>query len=158
MFDDTVTLVSWRARPRSFVALMGLYESNYIRCGWLIANLADLRGRHRSSVAADCDLVLNVIERCPYTTTVNLTYLLSHPTEPVEYPDMRIRIYHDAHLVEAQGWADSHPHPLLKALRSRAERELDQRWARNLMLNKWLEYCVERGHRFSAGSRILSPS
>ena len=100
---------------------------------------------------ADCDLVLSVIERCPYTTTLNLTYLLSHPTEPLEYPDMRIRIYHDAHLVEAQAWAASHPHPLLKALRSRAERELDQRWARNLMLNKWLEYCVERGHRFHRG-------
>ena len=99
----------------------------------------------------DCDLVLSVIERCPYTTTLNLTYLLSHPTEPLEYPDMRIRIYHDARLVEAQAWAAAHPHPLLKALRSRAERELDQRWARNLMLNKWLEYCVERGHRFRRG-------
>ncbi len=155
MFNDTLTLVSWRARPRSFVALMGLYESNYIRFGWLAANLATLDGRHRSSVAQDCDLVLNVTERCPYTTTLNLTYLLSHPTEPLEYPDMRIRIYHDARLVEAQAWAATHPHPILKALRSRAERELDQRWARNLMLNKWLEYCVERGHRFCAGSGIV---
>ena len=32
---DTLTRVSWRARPRSFVALMGLYESNFIRLGWL---------------------------------------------------------------------------------------------------------------------------
>jgi uncharacterized protein YqiB (DUF1249 family) len=158
MFDDTLTLVSWRARPRSFVALMGLYESNYIRLGWLAANIATLRGRHRSSVAQDCDLVLNVTERCPYTTTVSLTYLLSHPSEPLEYPDMRIRIYHDARLVEARSWAATHPHPLLKALRSRAERELDQRWARNLMLNKWLEYCVERGHRFSAGAGIVPPT
>jgi len=158
MFDDTLTLVSWRARPRSFVALMGLYESNYIRLGWLAANIAALHGRHRSSVAEDCDLVLNVTERCPYTTTLSLTYLLSHPSEPLEYPDMRVRIYHDARLVEAQSWADTHPHPLLKALRSRAERELDQRWARNLMLNKWLEYCVERGHRFSAGAGIVPPT
>jgi hypothetical protein len=158
MFDDTLSLVSWRARPRSFVALMGLYESNYIRFGWLAADVARLRGRHRSSVAADCDLVLNVTERCTYTTTLNLTYLLAHPTEPIEYPDMTIRIYHDARLVEAQAWADIHPHPVLKALRSRAERELDQRWARNLMLNKWLEYCVERGHRFCPGSRIVPPS
>jgi uncharacterized protein YqiB (DUF1249 family) len=155
MFDDTLTLVSWRARPRSFVALMGLYESNYIRFGWLADKLAALDGRHRSSLAEDCDLVLNVTERCPYTTTLSLTYLLSHPSEPLEYPDMRIRIYHDARLVEAQAWAATHPHPILKALRSRAERELDQRWARNLMLNKWLEYCVERGHRFCAGSGIV---
>jgi hypothetical protein len=158
MFDDTLTLVSWRAKPRSFVALMSLYESNYIRFGWLARNLQQLCGRQRSSVPEDCDLVLSVIERCPYTTTLNLTYLLSHPTEPVEYPDMRIRIYHDARLAEAQAWAAAHPHPVLKALRSRVERELDQRWARNLMLNKWLEYCVERGHRFSAGARIIPPS
>ena len=158
MFNDTLNVVSWRARPRTFVALMGLYESNYIRFGWLAANAAALDGRYCSSVAADCDLVLNVTERCPYTTTLNLTYLLAHPTEPLEYPDMTIRIYHDARLVEAQAWADIHPHPVLKALRSRAERELDQRWARNLMLNKWLEYCVERGHRFSASARIVSPS
>jgi uncharacterized protein YqiB (DUF1249 family) len=158
MFDDTLTLVSWRAKPRSFVALMSLYESNYIRFGWLAGNLQRLCGCQRSSVREDCDLVLSVIERCPYTTTLNLTYLLSHPTEPVEYPDMRIRIYHDARLAEAQAWAAAHPHPVLKALRGRAERELDQRWARNLMLNKWLEYCVERGHRFSAGARIIPPS
>ena len=70
------------------------------------------------------------------------------------YPDMRLRIYHDAHLVEAQQWAAVHTQPLLKALRTRAERELDQRWARNVMLNKWLEYCVERGHRFSSRTRL----
>ena len=34
-----MTLVSWRARPRSFVALMALYESNYMRLGWLAGEL-----------------------------------------------------------------------------------------------------------------------
>ena len=74
------------------------------------------------------------------------------PSGAVRYPDMRVRIYHDAHLVEAQQWAAftlSHA-AACRALRSHAERELDQRWARNVMLNKWLEYCVERGHRFSS--------
>ena len=43
----------------------------------------------------------------------------------------------------------------LRQLRGKVERELDQRWARNTMLNKWLEYCVERGHRFpQAGARV----
>ncbi len=76
----------------------------------------------------------------------------------MEYPDMRVRIYHDAHLVEAQEWAGgcarAHPHGVLQALRRHAERELDQRWARNMMLNKWLEYCLERGHRFSPATLI----
>jgi uncharacterized protein YqiB (DUF1249 family) len=145
-------VVSWRARPRSFVALMGLYESNFIRLGWLAGALGALRGEYRSGVPSDCDLVLTVTERSAYTSTVNLTYLLPDEQGALKYPDMRVRIYHDAHLVEAQQWADAHSQPLLQALRSRAERELDQRWARNVMLNKWLEYCVERGHRFSASS------
>jgi len=150
LLADTQTVVSWRARPRSFVALMGLYESNFIRLGWLAGSLTALSGRCTSRVRGDCDLVLTVTERSPYTSTVNLTYLIPERYGDLQYPDMRVRIYHDAHLVEAQQWAHVHNQPLLQALRSHAERELDHRWARNMMLNKWLEYCVERGHRFSS--------
>ena len=139
---------------------MGLYESNFIRLGWLAGDLKALAGRYASTVHGDCDLVLTVTERSPYTSTVNLTYLLPGARGPQPYPDMRVRIYHDAHLVEAQhphgarrhGRAPVHTLPLLRALPGGAGRELDQRWARNMMLNKWLEYCVERGHRFSSGT------
>jgi uncharacterized protein YqiB (DUF1249 family) len=162
--DDTVTPVSWRARPRSFVALMGLYESNFIRLGWLAGAVETLEGRHRSVVAGDCDLVLTITERSPYTSTVNLTYLFPSDDLPaggaaageVAIPDMRVRVYHDAHLAETLEWASTHTQPVLKALRTHAERELDQRWARNVMLNKWLEYCVERGHRFSSATRLCA--
>jgi uncharacterized protein len=154
--DDSLTPASWRARPRSFVALMGLYESTYIRLGWLTGALPALAGRHRSSVSGDCDLLLSVTERSPYTSTLNLTYLLQEAGGELQVPDMRVRIYHDAHLAEALEWAGAHSQPLLKTLRSHAERELDQRWARNVMLNKWLEYCVERGHRFSPATECVA--
>jgi uncharacterized protein len=160
MLNDTLTPVTWRARPRSFVALMGLYESNYIRLSWLAGDLVALDGRHRSVVAGDCDLLLTMTERSPYTSTVNLTYVftegagLPEATGETRFPDMRVRVYHDAHVVEALEWSGTHTQPVLKALRTHAERELDQRWARNVMLNKWLEYCVERGHRFSSATRL----
>jgi uncharacterized protein YqiB (DUF1249 family) len=156
MLDDTLTLVTWRSRPRSFVALMALYESNYIRLSWLAGDLRALKGKHRSVTREDCDLVLSVTECSAYTTTLNLTYLLPGPKQPREYPDMHVRIYHDARLVEAQEWAHTHTSTVLRALRTRAERELDQRWARNMMLNKWLEYCLERGHRFSPATRTVA--
>jgi len=176
LLDDTLTPVSWRSKPRSFVALMGLYESNFIRLQWLTGALTSLQGQHRSAVAGDCDLLLNVTERSPYTSTLNLTYLLEgevpEAINAVQYPDMRVRVYHDAHVVEALEWAATHGQPersagnpekrqgreagqpVPKAPRGHAERELDQRWARNVMLNKWLEYCVERGHRFSPATRL----
>ena len=156
MLNDTLTPVTWRAKPRSFVALMGLYESNYIRLSWLAGDLVALDGNHRSVVAGDCDLHLALTERSPYTTTVNLTYLLPDGDGETQFPDMRVRVYHDAHLVEALEWAGTHSQAVLKALRTHAERELDQRWARNVMLNKWLEYCVERGHRFSSATRLVA--
>jgi uncharacterized protein YqiB (DUF1249 family) len=156
MLDDTLTRVSWRARPRSFVALMSLYESNFIRLGWLAGDLRGLQGSYRSQVAGDCDLLLTVTGRSPYTTTAHLTYVLPEAAGAIAYPDMRLCIYHDAHLLEAQDWADGHGQPVLKALRMAVERELDQRWARNMMLNKWLEYCAERGHRFSTASRVIA--
>jgi uncharacterized protein YqiB (DUF1249 family) len=143
MVSDTLTRVSWRAKPRSFVALMALYESNYIRLEALAGTLKNLSGDYHSTAPGDCELVLKVTERCPYTTSFVLTYRL--PGDPPEYPDMKVRIYHDARLVEAQEWA-------LEA----SERELDQRWARNMMLNKWLEYCLERGHRFSSATEIAA--
>src|SRR5215475_2947571 len=103
MLNDCATLVSWRAKPKSFVALIALYESNYVRLSWLTGGLiASLAGRHRSVVANDCDLLLNVTERSPYTTTLNLTYHLAgdgpESANAVQYPDMRVRVYHDAHV------------------------------------------------------------
>jgi uncharacterized protein YqiB (DUF1249 family) len=130
---------------------MGLYESNFIRLSWLAGQLASLEGEHRSSVAGDCDLLLWVKDRTPYTSTLLLTYLLPSGGSPRPYPDMRVRIYHDAHLAEALEWAVQAP---ARARPGVGQRELDQRWARNVMLNKWLEYCVERGHRFSSATRL----
>jgi uncharacterized protein len=148
MLNDAQTMVSWRAKPRSFVALMSLYESNFIRLGWLTGNVAALSGQYQSRIAGDCDLQLSVVERAPYTTTVNLTYLFPD-LQTTRFPDMGVRVYHDARLVEAQEWAHTHEHAGLRELRNTVACELDQRWARNIMLNKWLEYCVERGHSFA---------
>lgn len=155
VLTDALLPVSWRARPRSFVALMSLYESNYVRLGWLAGNLRALADRQISRIARDCDLLLTLCERARYTSTVHLTYLIGDGGDPV--PDMRLRVYHDARLVEALEWARGHEHGALAALRRDAERELDQRWARNVMLNKWLEYCVERGHRFPPLARPAEP-
>lgn len=150
MLNDALTLVSWRSRPRSFVALMSLYESNYLRLVDLAGDLESLADVRISRVADDCDLRLSVTERSPYTTSFDLTYLFQREDGVSTYPDMRVRVYHDARLVEAQEWASQHDHEALRRLRGLAERELDQRWARNTMLNKWLEYCIDRGHGFRA--------
>ena len=153
---DTDCAASWRARPASFVSLMSLYESNYIRLGWLIEDLSVVDGPIVSSVAGDCPLHLKVEDRGRYTTTLTLTYMFDGDAEPLADPDLQIRVYHDARLAEVQSSARWHRHAMLESMRSSLARALGERWLRNIMLNKWLDYCVERGHRFATLAPALA--
>jgi len=141
---------SWRAAPRTFVSLMTLYESNYVRWRQLVSDPQLLAGESLSKPRDDCALRLRVEERGRYTTTVSLTYLFEQDGVVVSDPDLLVRIYHDARLVEAMRFAREHRHRMLHALEVAARSELNARWRRNTMLNKWLEYCIERGHRFQS--------
>jgi uncharacterized protein YqiB (DUF1249 family) len=149
---DSLAPSSWRARPRSFVALMSLYESNYLRLRALAGDLQRIEGAARSRVAGDCELVLMLRERSTHTSTFALTYLLV--TEAAGFaspgvervPDLELRVYHDARLCEALPAPVGSARIVDPAAACRAERELGQRWSRNMMLNKWLDYCLERGH------------
>jgi uncharacterized protein YqiB (DUF1249 family) len=58
-------------RPNSFVGLMSLYESNYLRILQLIPEIDRLDGCFRSRVAEQCDLHVEIIERCRYTVTLH---------------------------------------------------------------------------------------
>jgi len=129
---------------------MTLYESNYIRLGWILPDVRAIDGRHVSCAPGDVRLHLDLIERSRYTTTLGLSYVLASDAGPLVTPDLQVRVYHDARLAEACDSAPLHRHDALKRLSRALRRELDERWARNVLLNKWLEYCAERGHRFPA--------
>jgi hypothetical protein len=82
---------------------------------------------------------------------VSLTYRFGRdPDAPLssDAPELAIRIYHDARVAEAHSLGQL-------SLVSRGgspivAEDLRSRWERNMMLNKWLEYCIDRGHRFGA--------
>jgi uncharacterized protein YqiB (DUF1249 family) len=149
--------VSWRARPRGFVALMSLYESNYLRFLHLAGHPSRLSGTLISRIDGDCELHLAVLEHMPYTSMLALTYVLpTGDSDRLErLPDLKLLAYHDARLLEADQLRQPPRQQPGKGHNTRrrdplqGERELHQRWTRNMMLNKWLEYCVERGHRFT---------
>jgi uncharacterized protein len=148
MIADQWCRTSWRARPASFVGLMTLYESNFVRLGWLVRDLRSVGAPAVSRVAADCDLFLTPVESCRYTSVFRLTYEFDFEGARVRDPDLEVCVYHDARLAEVRSFYGFKRHPELARLESGLKRELDQRWSRNMLLNKWLEYCAERGHHF----------
>src|ERR1700687_4590144 len=76
MLADQWCETSWRAQPGSFVSLMTLYESNFVRLGWLVSDLRAVTSRRVSHVASDCDLYLTPQEFCRYPRVFRLTYEL----------------------------------------------------------------------------------
>jgi hypothetical protein len=153
MTVDSLCVTSWRARPVSFVSLMTLYESNYIRLRGLVGEARALSGRVVSSVPGDLDLHVEALEHSPYTTILRLTYVFEDAGEPVADPDLEVRVYHDARLAEASRCGRWGRHPALAHVQARLPAALGERWLRNMMLNKWLDYCAERGHGFRAAAR-----
>ncbi len=141
--------VSWRSRPGDFVSLMTLYESNYLRlCEWL-PQLADMHGEYLSAPSNDCPLYCRIEEHSRYTTTFSLTYRFDTGVGIISDPDLQVRVYYDAHMAEVLSCARWHQHGVLTSIKSSLRAQLNDRWLRNMMLNKWLEYCMERGHRFA---------
>ena len=133
-------------KPRSFVGLMALYESNYLRLLRVLPELEQLDGCFRSRVAGDCDLHLEVLERCRYTVTLSLTYHLKTDDGLILDPDITVRAYLDGRLAEAMMVGNRQSHMVLRKFVDEHRRELDLRWRRNSVLNKWLEYLSDQGH------------
>jgi uncharacterized protein YqiB (DUF1249 family) len=133
-------------KPKSFVGLMALYESNYLRLVHLIPELERLDGCFRSRVAGDCELHVDILERCRYTVTLSLTYLFETVEGKVADPDITVRAYLDGQLAEAMSLSGHHRHATLRQLAKEHKAELDARWKRNIVLNKWLDYLTDHGH------------
>ena len=146
MMLDSLLVPQTIVKPRSFVGLMALYESNYLRLLRLLPELEQLDGCFRSRVAGDCDLYLEVLERSRYTVTLSLTYHLKTDDGLILDPDITVRAYLDGHLAEAMMVGNRQRHMVLRKFLDEHKRELDLRWRRNIVLNKWLEYLSDQGH------------
>jgi hypothetical protein len=159
MTVDSLCVTSWRARPVSFVSLMTLYESNYIRLRAVVGDVRALAGRKVSRVPGDLDLHLEALEHSPYTSILRLTYFFADAGAAVAEPDLEVRVYHDARLAEASRCSRQVRHPGLASLQNGLPAAIGERWRRNMLLNKWLDYCAERGHRIrsTAGVAVAHP-
>jgi hypothetical protein len=150
MLADSLLLPECIYRPGSFTGLMVLYESNFLKLDRLVGELDPSDAKWISRVRGDNDLYLERMRAEPYTTTLRLTYWLDDAAgAPIMDPDMTIRVYHDAALVEASTCRSRHRHGLIRALARSHTRELSRRWQINMMLNKWLDYLLDSGHGFA---------
>ena len=139
----------YQGKPRSLSGLMGMYESNYQRLQRLIPESQPPYAKAVSRTHLDRALYLQVLERSRYTLTINLTYRFGFGPAP----DLVIRLYHDAELAEVQSCGDYTRLGLFREFDFEWDSALGRQWEPNLLLNKWLEYLLEKGHGFVAANR-----
>ena len=146
MLQDYLLIPETIVKPKSFIGLMSLYESNYLRLLQLIPELNRLDGYYRSRVAGDCDLHVEILERRRYTVTMSLSYFFYEESVRIADPDMKVRVYLDGQLAESMGFSGERRHAAFGRLMRMHRAELDARWHRNIILNKWLDYLMDQGH------------
>ena len=132
--------------PRGYGSLMDLHENNYLRFKCLVADLDAISDQAISVVPGCMDLHLQIIERSKFTTTVRMTYHFFEHQQLIAEPDLKLRIYHDARLVEVLAGHLKHGRQRLDHLPATA---LKLKWRLNRFLYKWLGYCLHLGHEFS---------
>ena len=99
-----------------------------------------------SRVPGSPDLLMQVLERHPYTTFIRLTYQFGDGEDRSYSPEAHIRFYRDARMAEATSFNTGQgctrtAHP------SYPPRQLLQlSWRRNRALDRWLDYLLKQGH------------
>ncbi|MCK6372280.1 MAG: DUF1249 domain-containing protein, partial [Gammaproteobacteria bacterium] len=102
-----------------------------------------------SRTPGDCDLHLAVDVGSRYTRSLRLTYLFDEKGGPVAEPDLAVRLYLDARVAEVMAWAECHRHPALNEIARGLGQEINRRWARNMVLSKWLDFLLDNGHTYA---------
>ena len=137
------------ANPRSFAGLMELYEHNYMRLRSIAPDL-QVADEMISSVPGHEDLYLSITQRCRYTTMLRLTYQFEEDDRLLFEPDLHLKVYHDARVVEVQQFTSRTRGPMYLA------NLVEQKWRMNRFLYKWLGYCLYQGHYFQPMQHLKS--
>ena len=149
MLSDSYIVPECFVGPRTFGGLMALYESNYIQLERLIGDIHLPEPHYASSPQDDRALYLSVEGSTRYTRVLRMTYYFDEPEGLIADPDMSVRVYLDARMVEVIGWSQLHRHNVLRNLHSQVARDMNRCWTRNTVLSKWLTFLIDKNHQFA---------
>jgi uncharacterized protein YqiB (DUF1249 family) len=141
---------SYAPRPRSYAALMEMYETNYMRIRLLCGDVRVLEGTLYSHVSNGLSISLKIVDKARYTTTILLSYQFSDNNKHHHNrPDLRIRIYHDSRQAEVLSRQCHFTQKNIKVWEAGIDNALLCRWRLNRFLFKWIAYLRRQGHQFN---------
>lgn len=131
------------AEPNSFVGLMTLYESNYVKLNHLFPNIKQYDDDRSIKSPFGNDIQLGVNKKTKYTMIISMTYSFEE-SEIIEYePNLTIKIYFDSRSAEVIGIGKLSKKNKLTDITYQNKDIINQLWRRNIILNKWLDYIID---------------
>ena len=128
---------------------MWVFEENYRLLQQLLPQMEAGGDRYvlASDDGAQQALELLILERCPYTTIIELNKPFF--IDGVWLPDLRmqLRIYHDARVVEVGAYQGCHRIPARYQVNGGGRYVPDEKRQINLLLHELLRYCLSNGYR-----------
>ena len=131
------------AEPNSFVGLMTLYESNYIKLNYLFPKIRQYNTDKSIKSLFGNDIHLGINKKTKYTMIISMTYSFEE-IDIIEYePNLTIKIYFDSRSAEVIGVGKLNKKSRLRDITYQNKNIINQLWRRNIILNKWLDYIID---------------
>jgi uncharacterized protein YqiB (DUF1249 family) len=131
------------------ICLEQVCESNYRKLFKLIPDLMTFQATAIGLAHFHTVLHLEIIERTPYTLTLELSHCFKGNKDNYLAPAVKIRVYLDAQLAEVlsdharAGVAEVFKDPGLSI------EIMNYKWRLNYFLQKWLDHCLKNDYLFS---------
>jgi uncharacterized protein len=132
------------------ICLQQICESNFQKLFQLIPGLLAFEAKANGFAENNSELCLEVIERSPYTMTVELSHCFHKNPDELLEPAVKIRIYLDAKVAEV---LSDHA----RAAVSEVYRDpsfsceiMNYKWRLNYFLQKWLDHCLKKNYEFTS--------
>lgn len=144
-------------KPRyrvDLVSLQAVCETNFARLSQLMPDMAhqdEKRIMLDTPDGSEQALVMRVLERCRYTTSLQLRH--ERRRDWLSPPSMEVRLYHDVCMAEVvaaynrRRFRGVYPYPNEQMLQP------DEKYQLNHFLGEWLGYCQRHG--WSSQSLVL---
>ncbi|MBA1273535.1 DUF1249 domain-containing protein [Stutzerimonas azotifigens] len=128
--------------------LQAACEANYARLMRLLPAMRSQPDARRVAISQGDRLlgvlVLEVLETCPYTTTVQVRQ--EHCLSWLPVPTLDVRVYHDARMAEVVGSQNARQFRGIYAYPNAHMHQPDEKAQLNLFLGEWLGHCLACGH------------
>jgi uncharacterized protein YqiB (DUF1249 family) len=132
-----------------FLCLDQVCETNFNKLFQLIPDLISYENNAVGYAGNKPALKLSIIERTPYTLTVELSHCFDSSLNSLFEPAVKIRVYLDAKLVEVM--RDHERSHVSRAIRDpgKFDEIMDYKWTLNYFLEKWLNHCLQTDYQFT---------